>query len=60
MIASDTPEEILKIIRGNFLLKIKDDGPIKYDLGCDYFTDPDGTLVAIPKKNIYKILHTYT
>ena len=40
-------------------LKIKGDGPLKYHLGCDYHLDPDGTLVALPKKYISKILDSF-
>jgi hypothetical protein len=59
LIASDAPEEILKTLRGKFSLKIKGDKPIAYHLGCDYLNDPDGTLVAMPKKYISKILDAY-
>ena len=40
-------------------LKIMGDGPLKYHLGCDYHLDPDGTLVALPKKYISKILGSF-
>ena len=40
-------------------LKIKGEGPLKYHLGYDYHMDPDGTLVAHPKKYISKILDSF-
>ena len=40
-------------------LKIKGDGPLKYHLGCDYHLDPDGTLVALHRKYISKILDSF-
>ena len=50
------------VLQGSFIqhnLKIKGDGPLKYHLGCDYHLDPDGTLVALPKKYISKILDSF-
>ena len=35
-------------------------GPLEYHHGCDYHLDPDGTLVALPKKYISKILDSFT
>ena len=46
-------------LKGKHNLKIKGEGPLKYHLGCDYHMDPDGTLVAQPKKYISKILDSF-
>ena len=35
------------------------EGPLKYHLECDYHMDPDGTLIAQPKKYISKILDSF-
>ena len=43
--------EFIHTKKKNHNLKIKGDGPLSIIfLGCDYHMDPDGTLVALPKK----------
>ena len=39
-------------------LKNKGDGPLEYNVGCDYKLDKDVTLVAQPTKYINKIIHS--
>ena len=34
-------------------------GQLTYNLGADYFEDPDGTFVSQPKKYIDKLANTY-
>ena len=46
LIVSDEPQQIIQDLKEIFKLKIKDDGPLKYHLGCDYKPDEDGTLAA--------------
>ena len=48
----DTLKEVYK-------LKLKDVGPLSYHHGCGYTRDEDGTLVADPRKYVYKILESY-
>ena len=56
---SDKPQQIIKDLKGKFKHKIKGDGPLEYQLGCDYKLDKDNTLVAQPIKYINKILEVY-
>ena len=52
--------EFIHTIKKNHSLKNKGDGPLStIFLGCDYHMDPDGTLVALPKKYISKILDSF-
>ena len=56
LIASYKPQQIIKVLKGKFKLRIKGDGPLEYHLTCDYKLDKDNTLVAHPIKYINKIL----
>ena len=60
LIACDSPEEITQTWKNKFNLKTKGDGPLEYHLGCDYYLDPDGTLVAFLKKNTLQRLLSHT
>ena len=59
LITCNCPDELIQTLKNEFNLKIKGDGLLEYHLGCDYFLDPDGTLVALPKKYITKILDSH-
>ena len=59
LIACTCALEFIHTLRKIHNLKIKGDGPLKYQLGCDYHLDPDGTLVVWPKKYITKILDSF-
>ena len=59
LIASTCASEFIHSLKKKHNLKIKGDGPLKYNLGCDCHLDPDGTLVALPKKYIAKILDPF-
>ena len=59
LIACICTSEFIHTLKKKHNLKIKGDGPLKYHLGCDYHLDPDGTLVALPKKYISKILDSF-
>ena len=50
LIAYDCTSDSIHTLKRKHNLKIKGEGPLKYHLGCDYHMDPDGTLVAQPKK----------
>ena len=59
LIACDCASDFIHTLKKKHNLKIKGEGPLKYHLGCDYHKDPDGTLVAQPKKYISKILDSF-
>ncbi|KAL7564900.1 hypothetical protein ACA910_009389 [Epithemia clementina (nom. ined.)] len=59
VIASKNPEQICTILKQKYKFKIKGDGPIDFHLGCQYKCDPDGTLVADPRKYVEKMIDTY-
>ena len=59
LITCTCASELIFTLKRKHNLKIKEDGPSKYHLGCDYHLDPDGTLVALPKKYISKILDSF-
>ncbi|KAL7570520.1 hypothetical protein ACA910_004296 [Epithemia clementina (nom. ined.)] len=59
LIAMKNPKEMIDQLKEKFKLKIKGDGPLEYHLGCDYYLDHDGTLVAAPRKYVSKILEAY-
>ena len=59
LIACSGASEFIHTLKRKHNLKIKGDGPLKYHTGCDYHLDPDGTLVAQPKKYISKILDSF-
>ena len=59
LIACTCASEFIHTLKRKHNLKIKGDGPLQYHLGCDYHLDPDGTLVALPKKYISKILDSF-
>ena len=59
LLASDEPEQIIKGLKGYFKLRSKGDGPLEYQLGCNYKLHKDNTLVAQPLKYINKILEAY-
>ena len=59
LISSEGPQEIIQDLKKKFKLKIKGDGPLEYNLGCDYKLDKDGALVAQPTRYTNKILESY-
>ena len=59
LITCDCASEFIHTLNRKHKLKFKKEGPLKYHLGCDYHMDPDGTLVAQPKKYISKILDSF-
>ncbi|KAL7580434.1 hypothetical protein ACA910_004455 [Epithemia clementina (nom. ined.)] len=59
LIATENPKELIDQLKEKFNLKIKGDGPLEYHLGCDYYLDHDGALVAAPRKYVSKILEAY-
>ena len=49
-IVARDPNEIINNIKSTQNFKFKGSGPIKYHLGCDYFTGNDGCLASVPIK----------
>ena len=60
LIAMKNPKSFIDTLKSKYKLKIKGDGPLTYHLGCDYIKDPDGTLLATPRKYISKILDSFS
>ena len=58
-IAAQNPKELISILKSKYHLNVKGDGPLTYDLGADYFHDPDGTMVCQAKRYIGKLKETY-
>ena len=58
-IVAKDPKEIINNIKSKYKLKVKEDGPLSYHLGADYYQDPDGTMVSQPKKYIEKLKEIY-
>ena len=50
LIACACASDFIHTIKRKHNLNIEGEGSLKYHLGCDYHMDPDGTLVAQPKK----------
>jgi hypothetical protein len=48
LIAGKDPLAITKCLEATHLFKLKGTGPLKYHLGCDYFTDDTSTLCFGP------------
>ena len=59
LIACTCASEFIHTLKRKHNLKNKGDGPLKYHPGCDYHLEPDGTLIALPKKYISKILDSF-
>ena len=59
LIACDCASDFIHTFKRKQNLKVKGESTLKYHLGCDYHMDPDGTLVAQPKKYITKILDSF-
>jgi hypothetical protein len=58
-IAMKNPQEFIDRLTNDYKYKLKGTGPIKYHLGLDYHTDPDGTLCTTPAKYIGKMMSSY-
>ena len=55
-IAKRNPAQFCEELKKKYKFKLKGDGPLECHLGCVYKQDPDGTLVADPRRYISKIL----
>ena len=58
-IAAESPSAIIQIFKSKYHLKVKGDGKLTYNLGADYFEDPDATFCSQAKKYIDKLADTY-
>ena len=50
------PKSFCDTLKEKYKLKLKGVGPINYHLGCGYTRDEDGTLAAVPRKYVEKVL----
>ena len=51
--------KIILILKEDYKLKVKGDGPLRHHLGADYTRDKDKTLVCQPMKYIDRLLESY-
>ena len=58
-IVAKDPQAFCNELKKRYNLKLKGVGPLEYHLGCTYKKDPDGTLVADPRRYVNKILESY-
>ena len=58
-IAAQDPGQIIHILKEDYKLKVKRDGPQKHHFGADYSRGKDNTLVCEPKKYIDRLLESY-
>ena len=58
-IAAQDPGKIIQILKEDYKLKVKGDGPLGHHLGVDYTRDKDKTLVCQPKKYIDGLFESY-
>ena len=58
-IAAQDPGKIIQLLKEDYKLKVKGDGPLSHHLGADYTRDKDKTLVCQPKKYIDRLLESY-
>ena len=54
-IAAQDPGKIIQIVKEDYKLKVKRDGPLNHHFGADYSRDKDKTLVCQPKKYIDRL-----
>ena len=57
-IAAESPSAMVQIFKTKYHLKVKGDDKLNYNLGADYFEDPDGTFFSQPTKFIDKLADT--
>jgi hypothetical protein len=58
-IAAKDAKSIIDTLTDKYNFKLKDSGPIKFHLGCDYYRDKHNTLCLQPKKYIEKMISAY-
>ena len=58
-IAAQNPGKIIPMLKEDYKLKVKGDGPLSHHLGADYTRDKDKTLVCQPKKYIDRLDDSY-
>ena len=58
-IAAQDPGKIIQILKEDYKLKVKVDGPLSHHFGADYTREKDKTLVCQPKKYIDRLLESY-
>jgi hypothetical protein len=58
-IVAKDPKNITDVHTDKYKFKLKDSGPIKFHLGCDFYRDDQNTLCLQPKKYIAKMINGY-
>ena len=63
LIVAEDPKSIIAILTDKYNFKLKGTGPVEFYLGCDFFWDNEGYLIAhlcyAPRKYIEKMLDNY-
>ena len=59
LIVSKNPKEITDILVNKHKFKLKETGPIKYYLGCDFYRDEEGALCFALKRHVEKMIDIY-
>ena len=59
MMAMKDPAAFCELLKSEHGYKLKGDGDLKYNLGCDFGRDPDGTYYYGPFKYVEKMLDAY-
>src|SRR5687768_7881260 len=57
--ALKNPQAFIDILKNDYQFKIKEAGPLEFDLGADFFRDEDGTLCMAPQKYIERLVASY-
>ena len=58
-IAAQDPGKVIQILKEDYKLKVKGDGPLSHHLGAVYTRAKDKTLVCQPNKYIDSLLGSY-
>ena len=48
-LAAENAKKLISILKSNYHLKVKGDGPLTYHLGADYFNGPGRTMIVNPR-----------
>jgi hypothetical protein len=59
LIAARNPKEIVQALEERHKFRLKEDGPLTYNSGCDYLRDQDGTLCFGQRKYITKMMDEF-
>jgi hypothetical protein len=57
--ASKNPSKLIEEMKTNHKLSLREAGPLKFHLGCDYYRDKEGVLIQQPKSYISRLKDMY-